>query len=115
MGLCASGGGGDSLAESAARAGPRRNKMLEKAFAVEDELDLTGELANVKITIGSDVTIRDDLIRLCGDYLTRMDLWHYSMDRPRSATGEQSSVLAASTQSVSCYAHDVDECSVPAP
>ena len=37
--------------------------MLKKAFAVEDELDLIGELVNVKITIGSDATIRDDLIR----------------------------------------------------
>ena len=45
--------------------GPRckRNKMLQKAFAVEDELDLIGELVNEKITIRSDVTIRNDLIK----------------------------------------------------
>ena len=37
--------------------------MLQKAFAVEDELDLIGELVNEKITIRSDVTIRNDLIK----------------------------------------------------
>ena len=49
--------------------GPRckRNKMLKEAIAVQDELDLIGELVNVKITIGSDVTIRDDLIRYCAE------------------------------------------------
>ena len=30
---------------------------------MEDELDLIGELVNVKISICCDVTIRDDLIR----------------------------------------------------
>ena len=43
--------------------------MLKKAFAVEDELDLIGELVNVKITIGSDVTIRDDLIRYSAEII----------------------------------------------
>ena len=41
--------------------------MLKEAIAVEDELDLIGGLVNAKITIGSDVTIRDDLIGYCAE------------------------------------------------
>ena len=43
--------------------------MLQKAFAVEDELDLIGEFVNVKITIGSDVSIRDNLIKYCAEII----------------------------------------------
>ncbi len=42
--------------------------MLQKAFAVEDELDLIG-VVNMKITIGSDVSIRDNLIKYCAEII----------------------------------------------
>ena len=40
-------------------------KLLSEAFSVQDELDLIGELVSVKLPIGDETTIRDDVTQYC--------------------------------------------------
>jgi hypothetical protein len=45
-------------------------KLLSEAFSVQDELDLIGELVSVKLHIGDETTIRDDVTRYCTEVMT---------------------------------------------
>ncbi len=52
-----------------ANAAPMYDKMVKKllseAFSVQGELDLIGELISVKLPIGDETTIRDDVTQYC--------------------------------------------------
>jgi hypothetical protein len=45
-------------------------KLLSEAFSVQDELDLIGELVSVKLHIGDETTIRDDVTQYCTQVMT---------------------------------------------
>jgi hypothetical protein len=44
-------------------------KLLSEAFSVQDELNLIGELVSVKLHIGDETTIRDDVTRYCTEVM----------------------------------------------